>query len=50
MIVLTPEEHDEWVHLCGKRGMDLSPLDCRDCDLIVYCRSEHVIKGVDAFR
>lgn len=61
MIILTLEEHDEWIHLCDKAGRELlpdrckdcdmrsvcTPEDCKKCDLGPYCRSEHSIRGVD---
>jgi len=49
LIVLTPEEHEEWIHLCGKPGREIYPGDCRDCDLGSYCVAEHAIQGQDFF-
>lgn len=49
MIVLTPEEHEEWIHLCGRAGRGIFPHHCRGCDLGAYCVAEHAIVGVDFF-
>ena len=47
MIVLTPEEHDDWIHLCGRPGRAIFPHHCRDCDMGAYCRCEHAVQGQD---
>jgi hypothetical protein len=47
MIVLTPEQHDEWVHLCGRPGRGIFPHHCRGCLLHPYCVGEHAILGQD---
>lgn len=49
LIVLTPEEHNEWVHLCGRAGGEIFPHHCRGCDLGSYCVGEHSIVGEDFF-
>ncbi len=46
--LLTKEEHDEYVHLCGLSGKkvdELPPTDCEECDMVKKCEKDHMILG-----
>lgn len=48
MQILTEEEHDNYVHLCGKTGREVKDLLCIACDRLIDCLESHAIVGVDA--
>jgi nitrogen fixation NifU-like protein len=44
--LITKEEHDEYIHLCGLSGNKvdkLSPVECEECDMVKRCEKDHMI-------
>ena len=41
--ILTPEQHDEYEHLCEKTGkyLDLHPGHCKLCEDYIICMMDH---------
>lgn len=48
MKILTDEEHENYVHLCGKKGREADDNACLACDRLIECLATHAIVGVDA--
>jgi len=50
-LILTQEQHDRWVHWCGKTGEELdedvvhNKSECRGCLRRLACGLDHSIRG-----
>ena len=44
--MLTNEEHDEYIHLCGLSGKEVDerpPIECEKCNMVKKCEADHMI-------